>query len=115
MAQGEYFGPKEFFERDDPTDRVVVPVTQNAVLDCAKYCLDNCDLYGEAQMMATVATAMSSETGVVAASWNEGEVPDLSDGGESPVPRIRMSCKGPGKRFILFGGTVCRGVRIDTE
>jgi len=115
MAQEEYFGPDQFLKRDDPTDRVRIPVTKNAVLDCSRYCLNVCGLYGEAQKMALVSSLMSGNVSEpLAADCNDKAKIETLDGESTSLPSVVMSCEGPGKKFVLFGKTVCRGARVDT-
>lgn len=103
-------------EHLDPLQRVEVPVTQNCVLRASGFCLEQCGLYGEAQLQAVMLAAMSgdSDSLVAGASWEGDEAPTIN-AGDTVLPNTIISCKGPRKKYLLFGELTCRGsARIDT-
>lgn len=100
-------------EQEDPRERLRIPITTNAIADASRFCVEQCGFIGEAQEMAVMATAMMGG-GTAAVSWEGDTVPEVQTEGQRP--NIVMTCKGPRKKFLVFGEYVCRGAaKVDTE
>lgn len=95
-------GPQE-----NPTERMVVPVATNAALECSRFCLTNCGLYGGTQEQVAIASMMIRGEAVVI-NFNDKEPAEvrLEDGSEPP--KLAMRCKGPRKQYWVAGELVCR-------
>ncbi len=103
-------------ERDaetNPTERVVVPVTSNAKLECSQFCLDSCGIYADAQDMAMLGSMMVAP-GVISVNFSE-ENPTIHSDSDVELPQLLMACKGPRKKHWVVGELVFRKkAKIDT-
>lgn len=97
----------------DPRERLAVPVTTNAKLECSRFCLADCGIYGDAQEMVLIGTAMVA--GSVASGEFSKENPEIQTESATKLPELVLTCKGPRKKYWVAGGLVCRkSAKIDT-
>lgn len=99
----------------NPTERVVVPVTNNATLECSRFCLTNCGLFVEAQALAVISSMMVTGKPVSADFGEESSQIEIQVEEGSRLPELVMTCKGPRKKHWIAGELVCpKRAKTDT-
>jgi N-acyl-L-homoserine lactone synthetase len=93
-------------EQVDPLERVAIRVTNNAVLEASRFCVERCGLQNRAEGMAVIETAIITGKLATGNRLDDGSVVVES---EAELPQLSMNCEGPKKRFGFFGKLVCRG------